>query len=966
VAALRRPPEEGRAPRPWLASVVCNFARERLRQDGGRRERERRAAGKGERPPTDELLEKLETQRVLAEAVGRLSEPYRTTILLRDFEELSAAEIARRQGVPAATVRSRLQRGLAELRERLDGHFGDRRAWGLALGALLSREGTVGALGAAVGGGTTTLSGVLVMNALVKTALVAAVLLFASAGVFLATREPQAAASAAAPAAAREQVALASLDAVEAAAEAEEETSFARVEGRCVDEYGAPLAGAVLQVVDDMPFHESDHGASGEVALDVDIEWESRVVQLAAARPGRASSYFTARLHRGESTHLGDIVLAPGGSASGRVRFRDGRPAAGALVQVTEPERRWNPETARRRGPEMRERGPETRTDASVYFEVDGVAAGFVRVWAGIEGMRFSFTDPVEVRAGERSDEVELVLTPLETEDVIEGVVLDPEGNGVETSVRYEWQAPGRSGSASLATDAEGFFSLKLPARVPFNLTAVAPEDGWGDISIADVPPGTLDVVFQFEPARQVTLRVRGADGEPVERFGAVVLNSPPTEWLAHHGYQDRPQGELAIDLPTVPFLVPISARGHAEEQVGPLLPADVDEVLEIDLWSTPGVHGRVTHRGEPVPGARVELRKMYGGTSYATYNGYRLLFESWSDMHEVTDAEGRFALTVHDDDRYVILVQADGFALGPSPAYDFDPAVGARGIEVELFRGGAIEGRVKVDRGRDPSGTIVGFNRGDGKPRTLRVGPDGRFRLEGLTPGGWQVVHSDEEINPNTSSTSIASGDEEAPLEWDCIVYEGETTFHDLDLREKKACHLAGTFEINGRPAVGWSARLELHAPVSRAQSMPSAAVGADGAFSLSVPEPSEYDLVLERPYELGRMELQDTITLEPGAQTWTLDLDAGALEGENAPTVGAGELAVRYSWRGPERGIVFSAQFHGDALGRFSLPVAPAGVGALQRHTSTLEEGWTTSHWEKLLDVDVKRDETQRVVLP
>ena len=63
-----------------------------------------------------------------------LSEPYRSTLLLRFFEQLSAEEIARRTGVPPSTVRNRTKRALDSLRERFDReHAGDRRAWALQL-----------------------------------------------------------------------------------------------------------------------------------------------------------------------------------------------------------------------------------------------------------------------------------------------------------------------------------------------------------------------------------------------------------------------------------------------------------------------------------------------------------------------------------------------------------------------------------------------------------------------------------------------------------------------------------------------------------------------------------------------------------------------------------------------------------------------------------------------------------------
>jgi len=51
-----------------------------------------------------------------------LAEPYRTTVILRDIEELSYEQIAEVMNTPLGTVRSRLVRGREALRKRLERH----------------------------------------------------------------------------------------------------------------------------------------------------------------------------------------------------------------------------------------------------------------------------------------------------------------------------------------------------------------------------------------------------------------------------------------------------------------------------------------------------------------------------------------------------------------------------------------------------------------------------------------------------------------------------------------------------------------------------------------------------------------------------------------------------------------------------------------------------------------------------
>jgi len=81
---------------------------------------EERAAGTGGR--ADGLLAGREASELLQGALQRLSPELRETVILRDLEELEYKEIAETLGVPEGTVKSRLNRGRAELARILRKH----------------------------------------------------------------------------------------------------------------------------------------------------------------------------------------------------------------------------------------------------------------------------------------------------------------------------------------------------------------------------------------------------------------------------------------------------------------------------------------------------------------------------------------------------------------------------------------------------------------------------------------------------------------------------------------------------------------------------------------------------------------------------------------------------------------------------------------------------------------------------
>ncbi len=115
---------EGAPFRPWLLTIVANQARNRKRAEGRRTHYELRAAAAvpGDAVPSPETaaLAGDRRSRLLA-AVDGLPDHERVVVGCRYLLELSEVETAAVVGIPAGTVKSRLSRAMARLRETLDG-----------------------------------------------------------------------------------------------------------------------------------------------------------------------------------------------------------------------------------------------------------------------------------------------------------------------------------------------------------------------------------------------------------------------------------------------------------------------------------------------------------------------------------------------------------------------------------------------------------------------------------------------------------------------------------------------------------------------------------------------------------------------------------------------------------------------------------------------------------------------------
>src|SRR4051794_28515892 len=121
----------GGSPRAWLFAIVRNCCRTAQAGKAGGVSlvisesalSEEAAAQLGRQAdpspsPEEEVFRKADVDRVRS-AIEAIPEPFRETIVLRDLEDLSYAEIAEVTGVPVGTVMSRLSRARAMLAREL-------------------------------------------------------------------------------------------------------------------------------------------------------------------------------------------------------------------------------------------------------------------------------------------------------------------------------------------------------------------------------------------------------------------------------------------------------------------------------------------------------------------------------------------------------------------------------------------------------------------------------------------------------------------------------------------------------------------------------------------------------------------------------------------------------------------------------------------------------------------------------
>lgn len=690
--AVGRPRTLQGDPWGWIVTTLRNLARDRARGEQRRVRREPLAARPEVAPDTLRALENAERQRELVAAVLALDEPYRGVVLLRFFEDLPPRAIAARTGRSAATGKKQLERGLAQLRTRLEGRFGERGAWAVALLPVVGSKGWMGP-GAA--------SGVLFTWSLARWAAVLVLVALCGTAVVRWSAGPRANGTppvglAPAPLAPAEESTsdpsrktTATERAVatrvpSATAEPEASSSLAL---RFVDLEGAALSGLELEWVGELGEARGSESAEARpvqrVLSDGAGRAELRGVALAEARAGtwtvldRPLVVLGLGLDDGGEPH---VVLAPTVRLAGRTLDTQGAPLANVDLGVQGSIAALTSLPMRLRGAGQFRRG-SARSDDQGRFDLGRVPTHpeFVLTVRG-QGHR-----PRELRVPSRDElNLELILESAAPRAVPElhGWVLEHDGRPAAGSQVF-------LGQDSTISDEQGRFRFALSTWNPRAPLTARAADG----RFTRAPAPSKEETLAAGGAGPLTLRLPAGmgglsarlthgDGTPAAGFHVQPLDPTPlgTYSASHEGsapgqYHDAPivtDGAGRFTLPRLEerayrlrFLDPTTLFVHDVSEVRPQAEEQLF-VLPADGWLAE-LRGRVVDVFDaPLGDVEVALaawRDLAGSLGSSRMLAHRTR----------TDGEGRFMLRDVPWRSLSLLVEPDRSGPFAAPRFDLE-----------------------------------------------------------------------------------------------------------------------------------------------------------------------------------------------------------------------------------------------------------------------------------------------------
>jgi RNA polymerase sigma factor (sigma-70 family) len=896
LATMLRPPQHTQALGGWLATALHNVARmwRRGEQRRTRREAEvaaRRAPWQDDAPATT-AREAL--GRRLLDAVEALEPPFRDTIWQRFFAGMAPRDIAAAHGVPVATVKSRLQRGLGMLRARLGEREGTDWRGGLAAAFGLRETAAVApGIGAMASGGVlmaTWLKGTGAITAVAAVAFwcwpdgepPAAAALARDAAPAVAPVAAQLAATAGTPSPAANG-AGAPRTAVEAARIAPD-PRFAIVRGRCVDEQGTPLADCEVEL---HGWEANRDRTAAWLADHLKIEWTDPPLQTTGADgtfgfafaplpPLQFAVWITrprmirmegrwSTLAERQLVDVGDVTMQAGIVPHGRVVDTNGAPCEGVALDFNRAEAP-GPRHGEPRVMEPRAFG-SARSDATGAFTGRwAMPPGTYRLHvSSAHGWQLQGPPSIELVAGHTAP-LEVVVTPAK--GTIQGRVVDGHDRPV-AGASIEAMVTGATRIVATRSSQDGSFVLASPRNDAPSTQLMATADGHESIwTERPIDWGSRDVVLRFTQATMpFTVRVTDEHGAPVEMFSVHATALGDTRrgkerTVRAHG----PHGDGTATLADV------GVGAHVLCVEFPAATGRTPLLRRVDL---PALQRRVALRsslaqrvvrvvyddGAPVAGTRVQRCLLPGQA--LDEDTPLVARERWHDNYHgalvlddvTTDGDGRCTITGTGGQAFGLRVLGPGHAPALVPTMTMETA---EELVVTVARGGTLRGRIVPDMAaaelarlatsvhsvsRSEWHTHVLLKQGTRSfpvERARMVFPDEPAAMSAriAADGSFALAHVpagewNVEVHFHRALEGVRAVTTERAVGPRVQVTEGEVTTVEVDLSAIVPGRLLGTVLHNGTPVA--NAQLMMEGPTTGA--IPHPRTDAHGRFEYSGP---------------------------------------------------------------------------------------------------------------------------------
>ncbi len=565
-------------------------------------------------------------------------------------------------------------------------------------------------------------------------------------------------------------------------------------------------------------------------------------------------------------------------------------------------------------------RSKSATTDSEGAYAIDALRAGSYTVSARAKDRMSATKRNVKVDEARPTEGVDLVLGAGE---MLSGIVTDVEGEPIQgASVNVSAQE-----SAQAQTDAQGHFEVKGLAKGEVSIS-VSKQGFVSAQSSLQIPSGRA-VPFKLERTAKIAGVLRA---EGVTTFKSYQVYATDEASVAaqkgnrpnsNEAYSNRndPSGSFEIDVKAGTYVLHALAQGFApaaSESITVKAGERVDGIV-IDLTRGGSIEGVVIAKatGQPVEGASVSVSSQDGSIQQSFRFG---------PPTDSTDAEGRFKLqglptaTLNVTSTHKDFAQATVLGVNAregqtaSTRLEMSTGGGIRGI---VRKGGAALANLRV--------YAASLTPGASSYKEALTDKDGRYELKSLAAGDYNVQATRQDGRG-------------MQLQGRVTVYEGQTA--ELDLVQEVGIVVSGHVLLGGVPVRG--GRIEAMRKASPGGGL-SAKIEDDGSYSLEVPGPGSYVLMV-RVANLGRQSQARADLVVPEGSVdlrQDIDLPAGEIAGVVVDAVSGVGIEGAQVFVVPDgtTARTFTGLFEGfrgmdrtDAQGRFVVTALEAGLYSLR----------------------------------